>query len=154
VCKFEVYVEVASTDQIFGPVCVSIQRIQGSILKLWNVVSSRPEITRNSTSARSKTNMAWSVRLRKAPDRRPRPGERVSRSRRLLSQSLQPQFLSTSSLLHIQHEQREYSCNLTNVRLDILRVIESPGTTFKDKIRSPLVSIWGDLSCGFHHKPT
>jgi hypothetical protein len=61
---------------------------------------------------------------------------------------------STSSLLHIQHGQREYSCNLTNVRLDILRVIETPGTTFKDKIRFPFVSIWGDLSCGFHHKPT
>ncbi|KAN0125545.1 hypothetical protein V8E52_000752 [Russula decolorans] len=114
-CKFEVYVEeVASADQIFGPVCVSIGRIQGSILNLRNVVNSRPEDTRNRISPRAKTNMAWSVRLHKAPT-----GARVL----------------VNKFREAVHAQREYSCILTGIRLDILRVTETPGTTFKDKIR-------------------
>jgi len=45
VCKLEAYVEeMASADQISGS--VNIQKIQVDIVKLWNVVKSQPEISK------------------------------------------------------------------------------------------------------------
>lgn len=113
--------EVASTDQIFGPVCVGIERIR--VASSSSGTLSIPGLRSRGTEYLPASRLTWCGSFAQGSDRRPRPGEQVSRSHRMLSQSL----------------------NLTGIRLDILRVTETPGMTFKDKIRFkfPFVSIVG-----------
>jgi hypothetical protein len=110
-----------------------------------NVVDSRPEITRNRTSCPA-PRLTWRARFVCA---RLRTGARFLVNGFLeavvchLSPSSHIISGFTSSLLRIMHGQRKYSCNWIGVRLDILRVIETPSAAFKDKIRFPQSHLCG-----------
>ena len=83
--KLKVYIEqiMASADHISD--AANIQKIQGDVVKLWNVVKSQPEISeeqKNHIKAPYDDGVVRS--LRKTPDSRLRPG--VPRSRPSSSQ--------------------------------------------------------------------
>ncbi|RDX41185.1 hypothetical protein OH76DRAFT_1502742 [Lentinus brumalis] len=138
--KLEAYVEeMASGDTIVVP--TNIQKIQEDVLKLWNIVKTQPEISKEQKN-RIKALYEGVVRsLHKRPESRTRHG--APRSRRSSSQFLRPQISNVASvtadkvpLLHLKRKvgtNWEYSSNLTGVYLDILHEIATYGTTFKDK---------------------
>ncbi len=130
---------MASADHISGS--VNIQKIQGDVVKLWNVVKSQPEISEEQKNRIKALYDGVARSLRKTPDNRPRPG--IPRSRRSSSQISRAQFqasplsrLTKIPLLHLKRHlgtQWESSSNLTGVCFDDLHEIATSGTTFKDK---------------------
>ncbi|KAH9964650.1 hypothetical protein BC827DRAFT_1154089 [Russula dissimulans] len=135
--KLEAYVEeMCSADQISGS--VNIQKIQDDVVKLWNVVRSRPEISEEQKN-RIKVLYDGVVRsLRKVPDNRRRPG--VPRTRPSLSWPQLSSITSVSAdkipLLPRKRRmgtQWEYDSNLTGVYCSVLHKIATSGSTLKDK---------------------
>jgi fatty acid synthase subunit alpha len=84
--KLEAYVEeMVSVDNISGS--VNIQMIQDDVIKLWNVVKSQPEISKEEKNCIKALYDGVVRSLRKVPDNRPCPG--VPRGHRSSSQILQ-----------------------------------------------------------------
>ncbi|KAH9957127.1 hypothetical protein BC827DRAFT_1157441 [Russula dissimulans] len=126
--KLEAYVEeMCSADQISGS--VKILKIQDDVVKPWNVVKSRPEMSeeeKNRIKALYDGVVRW---LRKVPDNRPRPG--VPRTRPSSS------YITSVSadeipLLHRKRRigtQWEYDTNLSGVYFGVLDKIATSGST-------------------------
>ncbi|KAH9963573.1 hypothetical protein BC827DRAFT_1266349 [Russula dissimulans] len=72
--KLEAYVEeMASADQILS--LVNAQKIQGDVVKLWNIVKSQPEISEEQNLKNRIKAFYGGVRsARKVPDNCPQPG--------------------------------------------------------------------------------
>ncbi len=130
---------MVSADQISGS--VNIQKVQDDVVKLWDVVKSQPEISKEQKNHIKALYDGVVRSLRKSPDSRLRPG--VPCSHRSLSQFLRPQVSSITSvsadkipLLHLKRRmgtQWEYSLNLTGMYFDVLHEIAMYNMTFKDK---------------------
>jgi len=71
--KLEAYVEeMVSVDNISGS--VNIQMIQDDVIKLWNIVKSQPEISKEEKNCIKALYDGVVRSLRKVPDNRPCPG--------------------------------------------------------------------------------
>lgn len=125
-----------------------MNKIHDDVLKLWNVIKSQPQISKEQKNHIKALYKGVVRSLRKHPES-PRPGAPCAC--RLSSQFLRPsQIINVAILtadkipLHLRRKVGatwEYSNNLTGVYLDILHEIATSGTTFLIGVEKASISV-------------